>query len=83
MIDATASLTEHYPFWIFHGRKKALIFGRESVDLDLQNGMGVLTMADTGRPDFRAWTRICVRRGQNEDRFAASTPNINAKNGGT
>jgi hypothetical protein len=52
VIDATASLTEHYPYWIFHGRKEALIFGRESVDLDLQNGLGVLTMADTGHAGF-------------------------------
>jgi hypothetical protein len=52
VIDATASLTEHYPYWIFHGRNEALIFGRESVDLDLQNGMGVLTMADMGQTGF-------------------------------
>jgi hypothetical protein len=52
VIDATASLTEHYPYWIVHGRKEAIIFGRESVDLDLQNGMGVLMMADMGHTGF-------------------------------
>lgn len=52
IIDATASLTEHYPYWIVHGRKEALIFGRQSVDLDLQNGMGVLEMADMGHTGF-------------------------------
>jgi hypothetical protein len=52
VIDATASLTEHYPYWIVHGRREALIFGRQSVDLDLQNGMGVLAMADMGQTGF-------------------------------
>lgn len=52
VIDATASLTESYPFWIFHGRTEALIFGRESVNLDLKKGLGVLTMADTGHTGF-------------------------------
>jgi len=52
VIDATASLTESYPFWIFHGREEALIFGRESVDLNLQTGMGVLNMAAMGHTGF-------------------------------
>jgi hypothetical protein len=52
VIDATASLTEAYPFWIVHGRKEALIFNRESVSLDLQSGMGVLAMSDMGQAGF-------------------------------
>jgi hypothetical protein len=52
VIDATASLTEHYPYWIVHGRKEALIFGRESVDLDLKNGLGVLAMDSRGHTGF-------------------------------
>ena len=52
VIDATASLTESYPFWIIHGRKEALIFNRESVSLDLQNGMGVLAMSDMPHTGF-------------------------------
>ena len=40
VIDATASHTEHYPYWVLHGRKEALIFWRDSVSLDLQNGHG-------------------------------------------
>jgi hypothetical protein len=52
VIDATASLTEHYPYWIVHGTREALIFGRESVDLDLQKGMGVLALADAGHSGF-------------------------------
>ncbi len=52
VIDATASLTEAYPFWLFHGRKEALVFGRESVSPDFNTGMGVLTMADMGHTGF-------------------------------
>lgn len=57
IIDATASLTESYPFWIVHGRTEALIFNRESVSLDLQRGMGVLTMADMGQAGFSRMDR--------------------------
>jgi hypothetical protein len=52
VIDATASLTEHYPFWIVHSRNEALIFNRESVSLDLTSGMGVLNMPNTGHTGF-------------------------------
>lgn len=52
IIDATASLTESYPFWIVHGQKEALLFNRESVNLDLNSGMGVLAMADMGHAGF-------------------------------
>ena len=52
VIDATASHTEHYPCWILHGLKEALIFWRDSVSLDLQKGMGVLAMADMGHTGF-------------------------------
>jgi hypothetical protein len=52
VIDATASLTEHYPFWMVHSRKEALIFNRESVALDLNSGMGILNMSDMGHSGF-------------------------------
>ncbi len=52
VIDATASHTEHYPYWILHSRKEALIFWRDSISLDLQNGMGALAMADMGLTGF-------------------------------
>jgi hypothetical protein len=52
VIDATASLTEPYPFWIFHGRNDALVFGRTSVSLDVSNDIGVLTMPDIGYGGF-------------------------------
>lgn len=52
VIDATASLTEHYPFWIVHSRNEALIFNREAVSLDLNSGMGVLSLANTGHAGY-------------------------------
>ena len=52
VIDATASLTEHYPFWIVHSRSEALIFNREAVSLNLNSGMGVLNMAGSGHAGF-------------------------------
>lgn len=52
VIDATASLTEHYPFWIVHSRNEALILNREAVSLDLNSGMGVLNMSGTGHAGF-------------------------------
>jgi hypothetical protein len=52
VIDATASLTEHYPYWIFHSRKEALVFSRDSVSPDLSSSMGVLSLADTGHAGF-------------------------------
>src|SRR2546422_2902262 len=52
IIDATASLTENYPYWIFHGMNKALIFDRESGCVDSQADMAELTMAAIGQSGF-------------------------------
>lgn len=52
VIDATASLTEWSPFWIVHGQREALLFDRESVNLDPNSGMGLLQMADMGHTGF-------------------------------
>lgn len=52
VIDATASLTESYPYWLVHGRKEALIFTRESVSLNLSTDMGVLKWAEAGHSGF-------------------------------
>jgi hypothetical protein len=52
VIDATASLTEPYPFWLFHDLGKALVFGRESVRPDPKTNMGLLTRAATGLTGF-------------------------------
>lgn len=52
VIDATASITEHFPFWIVHSRSTALIFRRESVTLDPKTDMGVLKMVENGLGAF-------------------------------
>lgn len=52
IIDATASLIEVMPLWLFHGRTEALIFSRENVNLDLSMGMRALHMSDMGHPGF-------------------------------
>jgi len=52
VIDATASLVEFNPLWLFHGRKEALIFSRETVSLDLKTGIGALAMSDMGHTGF-------------------------------
>ncbi len=48
VIDATASLTDPYPFWLVHSLGEALVFDRQSVRPDLNTDMGVLTLAATG-----------------------------------
>jgi len=52
VIDATASLTDPYPFWLIHGLGQALVFGRQSVRPDPSTDMGVLTLATTGLTGF-------------------------------
>jgi hypothetical protein len=51
VIDATASLREVTPFWLFHSRKKALIFDRQAPTVDMK----ALTL--TGM-DTTAFTRM-------------------------
>ncbi|HUO15578.1 MAG TPA: hypothetical protein VMX38_11380 [Verrucomicrobiae bacterium] len=57
VIDATASYFEQWPFWLFHSRKKALVFNRKSVVLDSATGMGALVLADTGHTAFTRMDR--------------------------
>lgn len=52
VIDATASLRELMPLWLFHSRKQALVFDRNSIALDFSKGMGALQLADTGHSAF-------------------------------
>lgn len=52
VIDATASLQERYPFWIFHSRNKALIFDRKTVVQDGKDVMGTLELPDRGSVAF-------------------------------
>jgi hypothetical protein len=52
IVDATASLREVMPLWLFHSRTQALIFDRQSVSLDLQTGMRGLKVSDMGHTAF-------------------------------
>jgi hypothetical protein len=52
IIDATASLREVMPLWLFHSRTQALIFDRKIVSLDLQTGMRGLKLSDMGHTAF-------------------------------
>jgi hypothetical protein len=52
VIDATASLLEFNPLWLFHGRQEALLFSREKVSLDPNAGIGALHTSDMGHAGF-------------------------------
>ena len=52
IIDATASLREVMPLWLFHSRTQALIFDRQKVSLDLKTGMRGLKISDMGHTAF-------------------------------
>jgi hypothetical protein len=56
VIDATASITEDCPYWLFHGLRKALVFERNSVHLDVPTGMAELDMAH--KEGFSGFTRM-------------------------
>jgi hypothetical protein len=45
IIDATASLREVMPLWLFHSRTQALVFSRQTVSLDLAAGMRALKLS--------------------------------------
>lgn len=52
IVDATASLREVMPLWLFHSRTQALIFDRQTVSLDLQTGMRGLKISNMGHTAF-------------------------------
>jgi hypothetical protein len=52
IVDATASLREVMPLWLFHSRTQALVFNRQTVSLDLQTGMRALQISDMGHTAF-------------------------------
>jgi len=45
VIDATASLREVMPFWLFHSRTHALVFDRQTISLELTAGMRGMKLA--------------------------------------
>jgi hypothetical protein len=56
VIDATASLREAMPFWLFHSRAQALVFDRHKVG-QVAHGMGGLHLVDTGQGGFTRMDR--------------------------
>jgi hypothetical protein len=56
VIDATASLREQMPLWLFHSRTQALLFDRKQVG-QLMAGMGGLQLADIGHRGFSRMDR--------------------------
>jgi hypothetical protein len=55
MVDATASLREVMPLWLFHSRSHALVFERKTINLDLKAGMQVTKLSAMG---LTAFTRM-------------------------
>ena len=56
IIDATASLREAMPLWLFHNRTQALVFDRQKVG-QVASGMGGLHLVDTGHAGFSRMDR--------------------------
>jgi hypothetical protein len=56
VIDATASLREPLPLWLFHSRTGALIFDRKQVG-EFSSGMGSLQLVDIGHAGFSRMDR--------------------------
>ncbi|WFU42224.1 hypothetical protein QA640_07045 [Bradyrhizobium sp. CB82] len=56
VIDATASLREPMPLWLFHGREGALIFDRKKIGQTIA-GMGGLKLANIGHAGFTRMDR--------------------------
>jgi hypothetical protein len=52
IVDATASLVEVMPLWLFHSRTQALVFDRKRVGADLHDGMRGLKLSDMGHSGF-------------------------------
>jgi hypothetical protein len=52
VIDATASLREIMPFWLFHSRDTALVFNRKTVSVDLTSGVRALPLSNMGHTAF-------------------------------
>jgi hypothetical protein len=52
VIDATASLREVMPLWLLHSRSEALVFDRQTVNLNLSTGIRALKLAGMGQTAF-------------------------------
>ncbi len=54
VLDATASLREDMPFWLFHNRMKALVFDRRKVGAGI-NGIRALALSGMDQTAFTRW----------------------------
>jgi hypothetical protein len=54
VLDATASLRETMPFWLFHSRTKALVFDRRSVGASAK-GIRALALTGMEKTAFSRW----------------------------
>jgi hypothetical protein len=52
IIDATASLREPVPLWLFHSCTQALVFNRTTVAFDPKTSLGALQLANMGHQGF-------------------------------
>jgi hypothetical protein len=52
VIDATAFVGERWPLWLFHSRTEALVLNRQSVNLDLDKGIGTLRLSGMDNTAF-------------------------------
>ena len=59
VLDATASLREKWPFWLFHSRTKALIFQRNIMGADGDaKTIGSLQLSGMEKTAFSRWNRL-------------------------
>ncbi len=54
ILDATASLRETFPFWLFHSRTAALVFDRQAVNAELA-GLRALKLAGMENTALTRW----------------------------
>jgi hypothetical protein len=52
VIDATASVREVMPLWLFHGRRAALVFDRQRVGGSFSAGLGAMPLAGMGHSGY-------------------------------
>jgi hypothetical protein len=52
VIDATASLREVMPLWLLHSRSEALVFDRQTVNLNLSTGIRALKLVGMEQTAF-------------------------------
>lgn len=57
VVDATASVREPMPLWLFHSRTEALILDRNGIGKSLPDRIGALTLSASGHAGFTRMTQ--------------------------